>query len=375
MRIAVDARTIYDRPRRGTGKTLVDLYRRLAAYRPSWDIRLFHQLPVTGSDPLAGLGNVGRHQIDMPGHRWDTWLQLRLPLAARAARCDIVHAPANLAPRHGVVPHVVTIHDLVPLEMAPAAVETQRWLRHVRRGAHSARRVTTPSHYTRGVILRELALAPEKVIVNYWAADTTCARVTNPDTLAEISTRYGAAGYPFLLGFAASDPRKNTLRLLEAWATLPQPLRSRSRLLLVGAQRMALDDFRERTHLLGIFDTCLLHGFVPDDDVASLLSAARGLCYPSLSEGFGVPLLDAFACACPVLTSNGSSLSEVAGQAALLVDPTDTDAIAGAMVQLLTDDALRELLVGRGLERSLAFSWDCCAATLAGVLEQAVADL
>ena len=119
--------------------------------------------------------------------------------------------------------------------------------------------------------------------------------------------------------------------------------------------------------------SCLITGFADEKDIAALLSGAVALCYPSLSEGFGLPIVDAFACETPVITSATTSLPEIAGDAALLVDPRNTDAIRGALETLLMNPRLREQLRARGRERLGAFSWDRCARTTARVLEEAAA--
>jgi alpha-1,3-rhamnosyl/mannosyltransferase len=372
VRVALDARTVYDAPRRGTGKTLVGLYRQLAVSQPAWRFDLFHQLPLADGDPLEGLPNLVRHRIDLPGHRWDSWLQAGLPLIARLTRSQVLHAPANIAPRLPLLPCVVTIHDLIPLQMEPDSRATARWLARVRRGARAARRILTDSEYSRTLLLKELALPPEKVIVNHWAPDSRSVRVTDEATLHSVRAQYGIGHRPFLIGFGASAARKNTPRILEAWSLLPAELRSASRLLLIGIQREGLLGFQRIAERLGIDDTCVLRGYAPDEDVPALLSAARGLCYPSLCEGFGVPVLDAFACGAPVLTSNGTSLVEVAGDAAILVEPTSAVAISDGMRQLLTDDGVRERLIDRGRKRLESFKWEDCASRVAAVLEQAV---
>ena len=364
---------MYDAPRRGTGKTLVDLYRQLALSRPTWRFHVFHQLPLTASDPLRDIPNLVRHRIDLPGHRWDSWLQAGLPLMARLTGSQVLHAPANVGPRLALLPCVVTIHDLIPLQMEPESPATRHWLARVRRGANAARRILTDSEYSRTVLLKELGLPPEKVIVNHWAPDRMSIRVTSEATLRAVRARYGLEDRPFLLGFGASAARKNTPRILEAWSQLPVDVRTGSRLLLIGIQRDALAGFQALAQRLKVADTSVLQGYAPDEDVAALLSASRGLCYPSLCEGFGLPVLDAFACGTSVLTSNGTSLVEVAGDAAILVEPTSTTAIAEGMKRLLTDDALRARLIDRGTKRLALFTWEACAARVAAVFEAAVA--
>ena len=145
-------------------------------------------------------------------------------------------------------------------------------------------------------------------------------------------------------------------------------------LLIVGLQVSALDRFRAAAAKRVEDGSCVLRGFADETDIAPLLSGATALCYPSRSEGFGLPVLDAFACGTPVITSRTTSLPEVAGDAALLVDPSDPDAIAAALGEVLGSDAVRGRLRERGFARLEMFSWDRCARMVAEVFEAVAAE-
>jgi len=210
-----------------------------------------------------------------------------------------------------------------------------------------------------------------KVTVFPWAPDQAIRRVEDPAELDAARGRYGlAAGEPYVFGFGAADPRKNTAGLVRAYARLPAGLRREFRLLLVGIQPEALPGFRELAGGLGLGDRVLFHGYMPDADLSGLLSGAALLGFPSRNEGFGLPILDAFVCGTPVLTGNRTSLPEVAGDAAVLVDPDDADALAEALRRLLGDDGLRRDLRARGFERSKHFTWERTADAVAGVFER-----
>ncbi len=328
MRVVVDARQVYRPQRRGIGKTLIHLYRTLAARRPGWRFLLVHQaaLPVP---ELAGLPNVRPRAIDFPGlNRFDLWERVALPAAAMVARADLIHAPANTGPPFTFAPVVVNIHDLIPYEMAPRDPSARAWLRRVTRVARAARHVLTGSEYSKQRITDVLGVSPTKVTVNPWAPDPNARRIDDPAVLDRVRLRYGLrAGEPYLFGFGADDPRKNTRRVIEAYARLPIVVRDAFRLLLVGIQGSALDEFRRQADGLRLGDRVVLQGYCDEADLPPLLSGAAALCFPSRSEGFGLPVLDAFVCETPVLAGNLTSLPEVAGDAALLVDPEDVEAI------------------------------------------------
>jgi glycosyltransferase involved in cell wall biosynthesis len=372
MRVAVDARMIYSPSRRGTGKNLIDLYSTLAAQQPGWEFVMFFQSNGV-ADPFERFPHVRAHRIDIRGDRLNLWQDVRLPLAARACGADLLHCPANTSPRLSPTPVVVTIHDLIPLEMAPDDGATRRWGRRVRRAARIARRIITPSHYSRRTIVSQLKMPEEKITVNYWAPDRNCQRVDDPDVLAATRRKFGVPdNFGYIVAFGAEDPRKNTATIIDAWGRLAPGVRERSVLLVVGLQPSALNRMRALAAQRIVDRSCLLHGFADEADISPLLSGATALCYPSKSEGFGLPILDAFVCGTPIITSLTTSLPEVAGDAALLVDPADSDAIARAMEQVLSSEALRRQLREKGLQRLGLFSWDRCART-AGEIFEAVA--
>jgi glycosyltransferase involved in cell wall biosynthesis len=368
--VAVDARQVYRTHRRGTGKNLIDLYRSLARLRRSWTFVMLHD-DAAIDDPFAEFPNIRHCAIRMRGYRWNLWQQVRLPLSAHMAAADVLHCPANTAPRFPLVPLVVTVHDLIPLEPLSGQPPARAWVRNVGRAAHKAKAVITPSDYSKAQIVKQFAVPPEKVTVNRWAPDGKCRKVTDPQELLRVRHKYGLGpDQSYVLGYGASDPRKNTARILEAWAGLPSDVRACHALLLVGVQGAALTAFRKQALDVGLPES-IVHGFADEADLPALLSGAKLLCYPSLVEGFGLPILDAFVCETAVLTSTTSSLPEVASDAALLVDPTETSAIRSGLYQLLVSEETRSALIARGKQRVKSFTWDRCGERVAQVLEQA----
>jgi glycosyltransferase involved in cell wall biosynthesis len=367
--IALDARTVYAAQRRGTGKNLIDLYRALARRRPDWRFVMLHRGP--GADePFASEPNIRSRAIEMPGDRWDLWQQLRLPIAARAAGADVLHSPANTAPRRPLTPLVATIHDLIFLDRRFAGPGGARMGAQAAAAARKAHKVFTPSEFSKREIVQRFAIPADKVTVNPWAPDANCARVEDPAELARVRAAYGLEpDRPYVFGFGGADPRKNTEGVLRAWARLDAPSRRDHVLLLVGLNPPARARFEALAEELKIAERARLSGFADEADIPALLSGATLLCYPSLAEGFGLPVLDAFVCETAVLTSDATSLPEVAGDAAELVDPDDVEAIAAALAGLLVDDARRAELIARGRERVKRFTWDAVAQRAAQAFE------
>jgi glycosyltransferase involved in cell wall biosynthesis len=372
MIIAVDARNIYRPHRRGIGKTLLDVYRHLAALRPDWQIVVFYQQDIQ-PDPLADLPNVQRRQIDIPGDRWNLWQELRLPWAVHRLRPGVLHCPANTAPAWGSAPVLLTIHDLIPLEPGQSSAQF-RWGDNVAAAAKKARAVMTPSQYTAERVHTVLGVAADKIVVNPWAASPACQGAQDESLKVQVYQRYGLdPARPYVLALGGADERKNSAGILRAWSLLDESLRRTHTLLMVGLEGPALEVLARQAAQLGILEHCRLHGFADEADMPGLMAGATVLCYPSLSEGFGLPILDGFACRTAVLTGNATSLPEVAGDAALLVDARLPSAIAEGLGQLLTRAEVRQALIERGTRRLQSFTWEMCAARLARAVELAAA--
>jgi len=269
---------------------------------------------------------------------------------------------------------VVTIHDLTPLDITPDAPETKAWVTRVGRGARRAKRILTPSDFTRRRLIAQFSLPGDRITVNPWAPAQNCQRVDDPQAIASLRAKYEIpGGHQYVMTFGAADPYKNTQGVLDAWAQIAPDVAAQSHLLVVGVQPVAQPRLREQAAARLDGRSYGLHGFVPEADISGLLSGASALCFPSRAEGFGLPILDAFVCGTPVITSDRTSLPEVAGDAAWLVDPDAPRTIADAIEGILRSPETRDRLRQAGDRRLAAFSWDRCAQTAATVLAAAAA--
>ena len=226
----------------------------------------------------------------------------------------------------------------------------------VPRVARQARTIVTDSKYSRQDIARYLALQEDKVRVVWGAPNRACHSITDPTTLTAVRGKY-ALEQPFILGLAAVDPRKNTARIIEAYARFRQQIPRKYQLVLVGLSPADQKPFLRLAQVSGVADEVVMAGFIPEEDLVALYNAAELLVYPSLYEGFGLPVLEAMACDTPVVTSPRGSIPEVAGGAAIMVDPLNTEEIAGGMLSLVNDCALRKEVIARGRAQVQKFSW------------------
>jgi len=370
MRIALDARTVYSAQRRGTGKNLLDLYDHVARLRPRWRIIAYHRTPDPLPAQMAGQQTQPRF-IEMIGDRLDAWGRWRLPLAAWRDGADVMHCPANNCPSWMTVPAVVTIHDLIPLDLAAARdpMLARRFEQSVTCACAKAAQIVCPSFYTAARLTRQFGADPQRITVIPWAPDSSM-RAVEPEAWPAVMARYGVSR-PFVLHLGAAAPRKNTRRVLQVWSEVEPSIRKRHHLLVVGLDPSFGNRMRQWAHQLEIEDSVTLCGFAPPEDLPTLMSAADVLAYPSLSEGFALPLLDAWVAGTAVLCADATSLPEVAEDAAFLVDPADTDAIARSLEYLLSSPQVRADLIQRGRRRVRNFSWQKTAELFVDVIEQA----
>lgn len=321
---------------------LEDPERVLAANRPIAQIRRW-----TPFKPLAlRLYSAVRSQTFL----WQT----------RSLKHYILHSPNYiLLPFDG--PAVATIHDLSYLHY-PQHHPYERIAfmeRHMPRTLAQAHAIICDSEFVRQEIITLLNVPADKVTAIPLGVDRLF-HPRNPAEVHPIRARYHLADLSYLLAVSTLEPRKNLSRLLVAYARLPEGLRTRYPLVLVGAKGWLTADLEKQIGPLERTGQIRRLGYVPQEDLYLLYAGAYAFAYPSLYEGFGLPLLEAMASGIPTLSSNCSSLPEVAGEAVLLIDPEDIDALTVGLERLLSDESWRTWASIRSLEQAQHFSWEFC---------------
>jgi glycosyltransferase involved in cell wall biosynthesis len=300
------------------------------------------------------------------------WEQLALPGLLRRLRADVFHSTVNVLPERLPCPSVVTIHDLAflayPQYFRPARRLYQRVF--TARAARAATRVIAVSESTRRDIIARLGVAQEKVRVVYPAIDARFQPVADPALLAAFRREHDLPER-FLLYLGTLEPRKNLLALLEAYATLRARDESAPPLVLAGAKGWYYQDLFARVRTLGLERAVTFAGYVRDEDQPLWYASAELFIYPSLFEGFGLPVVEALACGAPVVTTNVSSLPEAAGDVAMLADPHQPEALARAMQQVLSSAETRRQMAARGPAWASQFTIDRMAAGCEAVYAEA----
>lgn len=369
MRIAIDARLL-SHPQKGGFKTYTtELARALVDAGAEHRYLFVLDRPVV-DDRFRSRPHVEEAVLSAAGG----WLsvpvreQVRLPRLVRKWNPDILHFPCatgSLVPTAGVL--VVTIHDAIeilerpglsrPLREAMRRILMNQYSTRVQRGvARHARIVITDSEHSKRDLMQLLSVPEKKIRVIPLAAPVGGASHPDPGRVS-IRERYNLPG-SFVLAQASASPRKNVGGLLRTFARLPQEVRGQFPLCVVWSHTWLQASVSQAVRELGLGDTVRFLPNVRDDELADLYRAATVFVYPSLYEGFGLPVLEAMSMGVPVVASNLTSVPEVAGNAALLADPRDEIRFAQTLLDALEDPGLRARLAEAGLRQSQRFSWE-----------------
>ena len=303
------------------------------------------------------------------------WEQVGIVLAGSREKVDLLHCPYWSNPVWSPWPTVVTVHDVIQFVLPEYAWRkiSRVYFGLVSAGARRADAIITVSECSKRDIVKLLGLAPERIHVIGNAVDASLFPVRDAWLLASVRERYGI-GPRYILYFGGFDLRKNVPRIIQAYGLLPDALRREYQLVIAGRYQHLghplYPDPRATVARLGLEGNVIFTGQIREQDKAPLYSAATVFAFPSLYEGFGIPVLEAMACGTPVVTSNLSALPEVAGDAGVLVDPYEPHAISDALAELLESQAHRDELSRRGLERARRFTWHQVAEQTLRVYEE-----
>jgi len=354
MRVAIDARKIHDF---GIGTYTRNLLRHLARIdRDNEYVLLCHQ-PDLGIG--AQLGTNFRTVLE-PSPNYSIREQIHVPLVLRRERPDVFHAPHYVMPPAVRCRSIVTIHDCIHL-MFPQYLPSRAAYVYARAAmwaaTHRSHRVLTVSEASKRDILHFFNIPPEKIVVVHNAIDERFGVSPSEEATALVRERY-QLDHRFVLYAGNIKPHKNLVRIVEAFDGLRKRGFDDLTLLIIGDEISKLPALRRAVHSHKLHKHVRFLGYLPDDTLAILYRLAAVFVFPSLYEGFGLPPLEAMACGAPVVTSNVSSLPEVTGDAAVLVDPYDVESIADGIARVLSDPALREDMRMKGMARAREFSWE-----------------
>lgn len=359
MKIAINTRFLLPGPMEGLGRYTYEVARRLVQAHPEHEFLFFFDRPY--DKRFLFDKNVQAVVLPPPARHpvlWYIWFEYSVRRALKKYQPDVFFSPDGYLSLRARTPTVMVVHDLA-FEHFPEAIPflVRHFYkfyspRYCRRADH----LLAVSEYTRKDIQKQYGIAEDRI--------TTCGNGCRngfsplPETERQLARQQYAEGRPYFLYVGAVHPRKNTHRLIEAFSLFKQKTGAPIKLLLAGRFAWQTGPVKEAFEVSAFQKDIHFLGFVPDEELPRLIGAAFSFVYPSLFEGFGLPLLEAMHCDVPVISSLSSSLPEVAGDAALLVDPMNARQLADALRRLYEEEGLRQNLIEKGKKQRQKFSWD-----------------
>ena len=369
MRIGIEAQRIFRKKKHGMDIVALELIKALQLIDQTNQYFIFVK---KGEDNTCLNETANFKIIEVPGITYADWEQICLPINVRKYDIDVLHCTSNTAPIFCSAPTIITLHDVIFLEKGKDAGAVVNWYQELGRiyrkyivptSIRQTKRIITVSHYEKERISSTLNIENEKISVLYNAFGKHFAKPDGSDKLEEIRLKYNLPEeYIFYIG--NTDPKKNMPNTLLAYVQYVEQTKNPLPLLIADVSEKNLDLLLEKLQLKDYRKNIQLTGYIYNSDLPLIYAGARVFLYPSLRESFGIPVLESMACGTPVITSNTSALPEVAGMAALLVNPSNQNEITNALSSSLSNETLRQSLIEKGFERIRDFSWNLSATNL-----------
>ena len=297
------------------------------------------------------------------------WEQISLPAAIKRIKPDFLHCTCNTGPLMGSTPMMLTLHDIIYLEKVDFKGSAYQnfgnlYRRYVvPRVVNRSKLVLTVSNYEKKVIIDKLGLPEEKVQVVYNAVNQRFNNQFDKATIETFKTQYKLPER-FILFLGNTAPKKNTPNVIKAFVEYCRMEKNPTPLAILDYDSSLVQSALQELSAADCFKHIIFPGYIPSSEMPKMYNAATIFLYPSLRESFGLPILEAMGCGTPVITSTTSSMPEVAGDAALLVDPYQPSQIAESIRKLLNDSGLHQSLIQKGLKRAGEFTWEASAREL-----------
>ncbi len=368
MRIGIEGQRLFRKKKHGMDMVALELINNLQ--------RIDHEneyfIYVAPDEDRECLHETDNFRIRiLEGNFYPYWEQVVLPKAAKADRCELLHCTSNTAPLKTVMPLVVTVHDIIYMEksilqiLRGSGTPYQKFGNLYRRTVvpkviKNSKVVITVSQFEKTRMADFFGMADGKLRAVYNGVSPHFRPVKDVQTLNEARKKYRLPER-FFFHLGNTDPKKNTAGVIKAYAKFRQQTGLDIPLVMLDFDRDELLSMAKASGDSHIIDHIHLTGYVPNKELPAIYSLSEVFLYPSLRESFGIPILEAMACGVPVITSNTSSMPEVSGGAALLVDPFNPENITEAMIRLLNDNDLRQGLIQKGFEQSAKFTWEAMA--------------
>ena len=365
MVIGIEAQRIFRKKKHGMDMVALEMIRHLQLIDTVNQYVIFVK-PDEDSSVLQETANF--RIVALNGGAYPLWEQVALPRAARKYGCHLLHCTGNTAPLFGNIPLVLTLHDIIYMEHSISEIiggEGSNYQKFgnvyrrlvVPRLVKKSNRIITVSDYEKKRIAEFFSLKDDgRLTTGYNGVGENFKPVTDAQQLKAIKEKYKLPDqFFFFLG--NTHPKKNTPGTLIAFAEYLKETGGEEQLVMIDYDRAELEKLLSEIGAPELINKIVLTGYISNQDLPAIYSQCQLFLYPSLRESFGIPIIEAMACGAPVITSHTSSMPEVAGEAALLIDPTATATIAKAMEYIQTNQTLKKELIAEGLMQARKFSW------------------
>ena len=367
MKIGIEAQRIFRRNKHGMDYVVLQEILQLQQIDQQNEYYVFVK---PGPDRcVKSTANVHIVELNMPSY--PLWEQIALPRAARKAGVDLLHCTSNTAPILCSIPLVLTLHDIIFLEprdkQNKSLYQNMGWLYRRLVVPHilgKCQRIITVSEFEKQNIIRKLNIPEQRMAMIYNGYNEWFKPIDDTTTYKKYMPEKG-----FLFFLGNTDPKKNTERTLVAYSKYLKLSEFKRPLLMADLNKDYLNGIISRNHIENIREKIFMPGYIPNKDLPYIYNSAFAFLYTSLRESFGIPLLEAMACGTPVITSNTSSMPEIGGEKAILINPENAEEIADMLIRLETDKTFYQQQRNWGMERAKKFSWQSTAQQLQKLYE------
>ena len=372
MRIGIEAQRIFRKRKGGMDIVAMEIIKSLQQI----DKKNEYIIYAAPGEDISAVKETSNFKIKLINAiTYFDWEQLWLPLQVKKDKLDLLHCTCNTAPLWSPVSKIITIHDTIFVEEQKWPVNVN-WYQRVGnryrsliapRVVNSSKKIITSTEFERKNLIEYFKLDDSKIAIVPHGVNSCFRKISDQALLNKVQAKYSLPGH-FILYLGNTEPRKNIHNLLRAYSELVVS-NNVPDLVITNIQAKYLKTILRKLNQENLSKKIILTGYADSNDLPVLYNLADFFLYPSLREGFGLPILEAMACATPVITSLTSSMPEIAKDAALLINPFNYKELKNAMAQLVTDGNLRENLRKKGVERAKAFTWEASAEKILFIYE------
>jgi glycosyltransferase involved in cell wall biosynthesis len=369
MKIGIEAQRIFRKKKHGMDMVALELIRNLQQIDTENEYVIF----VKSDEDNTVIKETANFKIvELKGGSYPLWEQVALPKAAAKQGCQLLHCTSNTAPIFCNIPLVVTLHDIIYMESSAMDIVRSGGSNYQKFGniyrrlivpklVRKSKKIITVSNFEKDCIGKFFGMQTDSRLTTvYNGVSEYFQPVTDAGILKTVKEKYNLPdNYVFFLG--NTHPKKNTKGTLAAFSQFLKQTGSDMKLVMIDYDRTELEKLLQEIGDAELMNNIVLTGYIVNQDLPAIYAQSQLFLYPSLRESFGIPLIEAMACGVPVITSNTSSMPEIAGDAAILIDPYNPDEITAAMIKVFNGNNLRTTMINDGMAQAAKFSWKAMA--------------